>query len=132
MATAAPQIWAQTSFFQVEPGEDQQTNPGRYGRAFAHWLAEQFKARGESVQEVLPENWGWCVMLARKPYMLWVGCGNRNGNTDEWGAFVTAEPGVFQRLFSRPDTKPTVDRIHQALHEIMRQIPGATKVWIEE
>jgi len=25
-----PQIWAQTSFFQVEPGEDEQTNPGCY------------------------------------------------------------------------------------------------------
>ncbi|MBA8890007.1 hypothetical protein FHW12_004254 [Dokdonella fugitiva] len=131
MAITARQIWAKTSFFQVDFEEDQQTNPGRFGRAFAYWLAEQFQARGETVQEVLPEDWGWCVMLTRKPYMLWVGCANRSGSIDEWGAFVAAEPGFLQRLFSWHDTRLTVDRIDQILHEIMQQIPGAGKIWIE-
>ena len=130
--TLPPQIWARTSFFPVEQDEDKETNPGRYGRAFARWLAEQFKARGESVQEVLPEDWGWCVMLTRKPYMLWIGCANRDGKTDEWGAFVKAEPTILQRLFSRPDTRPTVHRIHQALREIMQQIPDTESIWVEE
>ncbi len=127
-----PQIWVQTSFFQVEPGEDQQTNPGRYGRMFAQWLAEQLKARGESVEEVLPEDWGWCVILTRKPYMLWIGCGNRSGATDEWGAFVSAEPSFIQRFFRRVETRSAVSRIYRTLHDIMQQIPGATKVWVEE
>jgi len=130
--TSSSQIWVRTSFFHIEQGEDELTNPGRYGRAFSHWLAEQLKTRGEEVQEVLPEDWGWCVMLARKPYMLWVGCGNRNGVTDEWGAFVTAEPSLLQKLFSRTDSESTVNRIHKTLNEIMQHVPEFEKVWIEE
>ncbi|HBZ71581.1 MAG TPA: hypothetical protein DEP35_18395 [Deltaproteobacteria bacterium] len=125
------QIWARTTFFQVEPGEEEQTNPGVYGRAFAHWLAEKLKARGEAVREILPEDWGWCVILARSPYLLWIGCSNREGGTEEWGAFVTAEPGFLRRILRKPDTQPAIDRIQRMLLEIMKEIPGVTKVWSE-
>lgn len=50
------QIWVETSFFEIEPGEDQETNPGVYGRAFAHWLADRLRSRGEPVEQVLAED----------------------------------------------------------------------------
>ena len=126
------QIWVETSFFKVEPGEDQETNPGIYGRAFAHWLADRLRARGEPVEQVLTEDWGRCVVLARRPYLLWIGCGNRADRIDEWGAFVTAEPGLFQRLFRTVDTRPGVARLHRVLDEIMHEVPHATRVWSED
>lgn len=128
---SAPQVWVNTSFFRVDPGEDEHTNPVIYGRAFANWLAEKLKARGEPVQEVLSEDWGWCVMLTRKPFALWVGCSNRAGQTDEWGAFVVAEPNILARLLGRVDTKPAVDRVQKTLLEVMHEIPDAKKVWVE-
>ena len=129
--TSTGHVWVNTSFFPVEPGEDERTNPGVYGRAFANWLAERLKARGETVEQVLSEDWGWCVMLARKPFALWIGCSNRAGHVDEWGAFVAAEPGIFARLFGRADTKPAVDRVQKILQEVMHEVPGARKVWLE-
>jgi hypothetical protein len=130
--TSGPQIWVETNHFRIEPGEDQETNPGRYGRAFASWLADRLRARGEPIQEILPEDWGWCVILARKPYPLWIGCGNRFDRTDEWGAFVTAEPNLIQRLLKRVDDRSTVDRLHRILSEIMQEVPGAIKISSED
>jgi hypothetical protein len=127
----SPQIWVETPFFEIEPGEDEETNPGVYGRAFAHWLAERLKARGESVEQIVAEDWGRCLVLTRKPYLLWIGCGNRADRTDEWGAFVTAEPGLVQRLFRTVDPHPAVARLHRMLDEIMRDVPDATRVWSE-
>jgi hypothetical protein len=125
------QIWVNTSFFKLEPGEDEHTNPGIYGRAFANWLAAKLKARGESIQGVLSEDWGWCVMLTRKPFALWVGCSNRVGRTDEWGAFVVAEANILTRILGRADTGTAVDRVQKILLEVMREIPDAKKVWTE-
>jgi hypothetical protein len=125
------QLWVETSFFEIEPGEDEETNPGVYGRAFAHWLAERLKARGESVEQIVAEDWGRCVVLTRKPYLLWIGCGNRADRTDEWSAFVMAEPGLLQRLFRTVDPRPAVARLHRMLDEIMRDVPDATRVWSE-
>jgi hypothetical protein len=45
-AALAPEegYWFKSSKFQVEPGEDEETNPGLYGRQLARWL----KARLET------------------------------------------------------------------------------------
>jgi len=130
--TSTRPIWVATSFFEVEPGEDQETNPGIYGRAFARWLADRIRARGEPVEQVLAEDWGRCIVLARKPYLLWIGCSNRAGHTDEWGASVAAEPGLLQSLFQTVNPAATVTRLHQMLDEIVREVPQAVRVWMEE
>jgi YD repeat-containing protein len=91
----------------------------------------RYKARGEPVEEVLSEDWGWCVMLTRKPFALWVGCSNRAGQTDEWGAFVVAELSILVRLFRRVDTKAAVDRVLKFLEEVMHEIPDPKKIWVE-
>ena len=45
--------------------EDAGTNPGRFGRAFANFVADGLRARGESVEAVAPEDFGWCVWSNR-------------------------------------------------------------------
>jgi hypothetical protein len=79
-----------TTSFPIEPGEDQETNPGVFGCALADYVTSQICSRGESVEEIIPEDFGSCIMLKQKPFRLWVGCGNRQERTDEWIAFAIA------------------------------------------
>lgn len=65
-----------SDLFQIDPREDEETNPFCYGRSVAKWVRNQFKELGYEPEPVIAEDWGWCVMLRRKPFMLWVGCGN--------------------------------------------------------
>ena len=37
--SANPQVTFQTDFFKPLPGEEEQTNPGCYGKALAQWLS---------------------------------------------------------------------------------------------
>jgi hypothetical protein len=120
-----------TSSFAVEPGEDAETNPGIYGRAFAHWLTDRLRERGEPVEAIIAEDFGWCVMLRRTPYRLWIACGNRDGSTTEWGPYVVAEPSVVARLFRRVDPGPEIARLTTLLEQIMLSIPGATNHTVE-
>jgi hypothetical protein len=120
-----------TGYFAVEPGEDAQTNPGIYGRAFAHWLADRLRDHGEPVEGVIPEDFGWCVMLRRNPYRLWIACGNRDGSTTEWGAYVVAELSLAGRLFRRVDPGPEIARLTALLEQIVLSIPGASSHTVE-
>lgn len=129
---STPQIWVRTSFFRIEPGEDRQTNPGRYGKKFANWLQVQLKTHGQSAEDVFPTDWGWCVALIRKPYPVWIGCGSRMGKTDEWGAFVAAEPSLIQRFFIKLDPQPIVGQTYRRLEEVMQRIPELTDIWVGE
>jgi len=35
------QVWFKSIRFRIEPGEDEATNPGRYGKQLAEWLRER-------------------------------------------------------------------------------------------
>jgi hypothetical protein len=122
------QVWFTSPFFAVEAGEDARTNPGRYGKALAQWVSERLKQRGVPVEAVLPEGFGWVVVVSRKPFLLWVGCGNEDGSSDRWSMFAVAEPGIWQRLFGRVDPRPAVAELEAHLVAIVANVPDARDV----
>jgi hypothetical protein len=105
------QFWFRSTLFEVEPGEDEETNPLCFGRQLAHWLRERLVAQGRSVEEVIPEDWGWCLVVQRKPFLLWVGCVSVHdyavakptdpaprGKDIVWACTVVAEQSFLSKL----------------------------------
>jgi hypothetical protein len=106
------QLWFKSTLFEILPGEDENTNPGCYGRSLAIWLRGKLIDMGYDVEDVIPEDWGWCVLCKRRPYKLWIGCGtmvdhdqgppvasSTSGQSMTWTCFVEAEES-FLRVFS--------------------------------
>ena len=132
-AEIAKGYWFKSSEFEVEPGEDEETNPRLYGRQVASWLRGRFLALGYDVEEVFGEDWGWCVMCQRDPYMLWVSCVNlrdyeytRPGDPPPpaehllWNVVPMAEVPFFRYLFKKkPVPRPGLDKIQSELKEIL-------------
>lgn len=76
--------WFRSTRFEVLRGEDRETSPGIYGRQLALWLRDCLLAVGYREAVIQPEPWGWCILLSRRPYLLWVGCGGiRDDGTPE-------------------------------------------------
>lgn len=120
-----------TTEFSIQPGEDTETNPGVFGRALADYLAAQIRSRGVCVEEVIPEDFGYCIMLKRKPLRLWIACGNRAGHIDEWIAFAVAEGGLLGSFVGNIHPALEIDRISEMLGEIMRAAPGVESYSLE-
>lgn len=132
--------WFKSSKFEIEPGEDEEINPGIYGRQLALWLKQRLEEKGYSVQDVINEDWGRCLMCSRDPFMLWVGCGNVTDEMDQpsdgppakediiWHCFATAEVFFWKRLFRRIDTEPAVSKLYEDLGEILRAEPEITLI----
>jgi hypothetical protein len=76
MTQDTPSLRLRSDLFVIDPKEDEETNPFCYGRSLAKWVRVRFEELGYRPEPVIPEDWGWCVMLRREPFMLWVGCGN--------------------------------------------------------
>jgi hypothetical protein len=126
-------FWFKSSLFAIEAGEDRKTNPGRYGRHLAKWLGEKLRAFGYSV-EVIPEDWGWCIMCSRHPCWLWIGCGNMDSDSPGqqkepprkeevvWNCYVVGE-FPFWRFSRRGDVKPAVDKLERELSSVLSSQP---------
>lgn len=125
-----------TDLFRIEPGEDEDINPRRYGRQFAQWLKAQLQSRGYPVEPVIDEDWGRCLMCAREPFALWVGCGNeadygtaQPGDPPPpaeqvvWWCVAMAEVPWWKRWFTAVDAAPALARLNAVLHEILSAEP---------
>jgi len=137
------QLWFKASQFQIEAGEDEETNPLCFGKQLATWLRGKLIAEGYAVEEVIAEDWGWCVMCQRKPFMLWVGCVNIHdyaksrpedppplGSDVVWSCLVVAELPLLARLLSRPDTSPATSQLYTQVKRILCAEPDV--VFVEE
>lgn len=76
MTPTFPSFRFRSDLFAIDPKEDEATNPFCYGRSLAEWVRFKFEEQGYTPEPVIAEDWGWCVLLRREPFMLWVGCGN--------------------------------------------------------
>ena len=126
--------------FEVEAGEDSETNSRRYGRQLARWIKGKFEALGYTVEDVIPEDWGWCVMCQREPFSLWIGCGNRDDSDiakeDDpppkkekivWECFAMAEVGFLRRIFGKVDTSAALNKLNAELKQLLDNEPSITR-----
>jgi hypothetical protein len=125
--------WFKSSKFEIELGEDEEINPRIYGKQLAIWLKARLEDSGYSVEEIINEDWGRCLMCSRKPFNLWVGCGNvtdyDTAQPDDnppakenivWHCFAIAEVFFWKRLFRRINTESALSKLNADLGQILR------------
>lgn len=123
--------------FTIEPAEDEETNPGRYGKAVALWLSNALEKSGYKT-DIFPEDWGWRVLCEfTNDYQLFIGCGNVDHIVDNmadieamtppeggdivWHVFPHIEarafrlPTLIKRWKGQLDLKTPLDKLDQEL-----------------
>jgi hypothetical protein len=120
-----------SDLFEIEPGEDQEINPGIYGKSLALWLSGQLKSYGYEV-DIVGEDWGHCLICSGSPHLLWVGCGNvydqklfKDGKVPSagdvtWQCFVVAEVPFLKLLFPLLKNSPAKKKLYEDLGAILR------------
>ncbi len=132
--------WFRSSLFDIDPREDEESNPRRYGRQLSQWLRTRLEQRGYAVADVFAEDWGWCVMCQFSPFSLWVGCGNMEDfqarpedpppqkESVVWHCFPAAKASFFARASRRADMAAALDRLDTDVREILTSDPNITLV----
>ncbi|MDP9011665.1 MAG: hypothetical protein M3O41_03210 [Pseudomonadota bacterium] len=108
----------ESSAFAVTPGEDQETNPGIFGRALASWVSEQLIGAGLHVGSVIAEDFGWCVPVKSPPYSLYVVCASGE-LANHWQVFAVAEGGLTDRILRKDRSTELVAGLHSTLRHCL-------------
>ena len=114
----SPLLEFESSAFAVTPGEDDETNPGIYGKALANWLAEQLRAAGLPARDVIAEDFGWCVRVESEPHSLYVACTSAE-EPDQWQVFAFAEGGVIARLIGKDKSAESLASLFVAVRRCL-------------
>ena len=118
-----PLLEFSSSGFAIFPGEDEETNPGIYGKALAQWVAEQLEPAGFRPHPVIAEDFGWCVPIESEPHSLYVACANVDELPDRWRVFAFAEGGIMARLSGRDRSAESLASLYAALKRCLESAP---------
>lgn len=136
-----------STLFQIEKGEDEETNPGCYGKQLGEWLILKFAELGYDMEELIAEDWGWCVMFSNDYHLLWIGCVSMfeddfedtydpdnppKGEDVVWQVFPEIEIPILKfkswlkNLFGKLDTVTPLNKIDDDLKKILENEPKIT------
>jgi hypothetical protein len=101
--------------FPAYESEEEEINPGRYGKRLAEFLSDGLKNRGEPVEELIPEDWGWIIPITNPDFNLWIGVGNYEEYPDGFLCFIEPHKEYIRKLFKKIHV---ADRIAQLRENI--------------
>jgi hypothetical protein len=114
----SPLLKFESSAFAVIPGEDEQTNPGIYGKTLAEWLGEQLRLAGVAAEKVIAEDFGWCVSVKAPPYSLYVACANDEA-AGHWQVFTFVEGGLMDRILRKDKSAGLLAPLHATVRRCL-------------
>ena len=110
--------------FPVAKGEDEETNPGIFGRSLAEWLSKQLKQRGVPTTGVIAEDFGWCVAVASDADKLYVACSSANDSETSWQVFAFSDSGLFKRFLGKNKSSEALGELHRTVKQILGENPA--------
>jgi hypothetical protein len=113
--------------------EEEEINPGLWGRRLAEYLAQKLAAQGIVTDGILEEDWGYYIPVQNKGCRLAICCGHQEGDDDQFVCFTDpSTPVVRQFFFRKIDISDQLTRITAALQQILSSDPDIRDVvWRE-
>jgi hypothetical protein len=117
------QVEFRSSKFPPYEGEEEQINPGLWGKRLAEYLVQKLAERGIETEEMVAEDWGWYVPVRNDGFRLALCCSHQNGDDDEFLCFTDPSTPVVKKFFKKMDATPQLTRLIEALQQILAADP---------
>lgn len=114
--------------FPPHDGEEEQINPGLWGKRLAEYLVEKLAGTGVAAEEPIPEDWGWYIPIRNERFRLAICCGHQNGDDDEFLCFTDPATPVIKKLFKKIDASVELGRVVSELGKILSSDPDIRDV----
>ena len=116
--------------FAAYDGEEEQINPGLWGKRLAEFLRDNLPFEGFEINEPFAEDWGWVVPIANESFDLWIGCGHYQEYPDGYLCFIEPHRHIVRKFLKKIDTRERVTSVQMALDKILVENAGiSAKRW---
>jgi len=114
--------------------EEQEINPGRYGKRAAEFLSAGLRSQGFEPTPFVAEDWGWVLPIQNNEFELWIGCGNYDEYPDGFLCFIEPHTPIVRKWFKKFDTRTRVEALRQAMDTVLCESAGIhdKKWWTHE
>jgi hypothetical protein len=126
------QVTFRSGKFSPYDGEQEQINPGLWGKRLAEYFVEKLKETGIETEEIIPEDWGWYIPIKNDGFRLAICCGHQDGDDDEFLCFTEPSTPIIKKWFKKIDATEQLNSLVAAMDKILRADPEIRNVeWTE-
>ena len=126
------QVEFRSSKFPPYEGEEEQINPGLWGKRLAEYFVEKLAERGIATEGMIAEDWGWYVPIRNEGFRLALCCGHQYGDDDQFLRFTDPDKPIVKKLFKKIDATAELTRLTGAMQQILSSDPEIREVvWTE-
>jgi hypothetical protein len=122
------QVEFRSAKFPPYEGEEEEINPGLWGRRLTEYLAQQLAARGIETGEIVIEDWGCYLPVRNDGFRLALCCGHQNGDDDQFLVFTEPSTPRVKKFFRTIDATPQLTRLLDALRQILESDPDIREI----
>src|SRR4051812_22992296 len=130
--TMKTQVEFRSKKFPPYEGEEEQINPGLWGKRLAEYLVQKLSEKGVKPDEIIAEDWGWYIPIPNEGFRLAVCCGHQYGDDDQFLCFTDPATPIVKKLFKKIDATAQLTRLTEAIEQILSSDPEIRDVmWTE-
>jgi hypothetical protein len=120
--------------FPADDGEDEQINPGIFGRRLAEFISNGLRREGFEPEELFTEDWGWVVPVKNQEFGLRIECANYQEYPDGFLCFIEPHKPFVRRFLKKIATRDRVESLQTALDKMLSVEAGIRekKWWTHE
>ena len=100
-------------------GEEEEINPGLWGKRLAEYFAAKLPEHGIEPNEIIPEDWGWYIPIKNEGAELALCCGHQYGDDDVFLCFTDPQKPTVRKLFKKIDVTEALTRLTAAVDGIL-------------
>ena len=107
--------------FKPDPGEDEEVNPGIYGKKLAIWITDELPESRIKINRMYPEDWGWEIDVSTENIKRYIGVRNVDGTENEWVVFIDIKNKMIKKLLGKSQNEEQeIEEILKGLKTILR------------
>jgi hypothetical protein len=108
-----------SSKFPPYEGEEEEINPGLWGKRLTEYLAAKLEEKGIETEEMSVEDWGCYLPVRNEGFRLALCCGHQNGDADQFLCFTDPSTPKVKKFFRSIDATPQLTRLLESVREIL-------------
>lgn len=116
-------IIIKSSLFPSYPNEEDDINPGRFGKKLAEFVKQNLEKDGIQVADIYPTDYAYELRLDQFKFSVFVIIGNIDGETDQFICAVEPNKEFVRKLFKKIPTKDTLTPIYNSILKSFQDHP---------
>ena len=123
-----------TDIFPPYDGEENQINPGIWGKRLAEYLKAKLKENGINSEDICSEDWGYEIPIINGKYPFFLGCANYQEYENGFLVFINPSKPIIRKLFKKIDLTNEINSISEIIDKILSENNEIKNIrwWTEE